>query len=295
VNDAGRDLNEFFATWRPRIESELDRVLPPAADEPCRLHEAMRYAIFGGGKRLRPICVLLGADAVGADPAQALVAAAAMELIHTYSLVHDDLPCMDDDDLRRGRKTVHRAYDEATAVLVGDALLTEAFEAVARDLPPRIAAGVVVELARGAGSRGMVGGQMGDIEAEGARLTPEGVRTIDLRKTAALFAASFASGALCGGAEASQVAALAAIGRDLGLAFQIVDDLLDLEATPETLGKSTGKDAARGKATLPALVGAAAARSEAARSSAAARTAAAGLRRGRLIEALIESMLARSS
>jgi geranylgeranyl pyrophosphate synthase len=202
---------------------------------------------------------------------------------------------MDDDDLRRGRPTVHKVYGEAMGVLVGDALLTHAFGVVGSELPSPIAGKVVAALARGAGSVGMVGGQVGDLAAEGKTLPVESILAIDRMKTAALFSASFEAGAHCGGASAPVAEDLSKLGLHLGIAFQIVDDLLDLTASPTAMGKATGKDAARGKATLPSLVGIEAAREAARSESAAARAIAQGLPRGRLIEALIGTMLERSS
>ncbi len=281
----------FVARWRPEIEAALTRALPADAE---RLSEAMRYAVLGGGKRLRPVACLIGAASVGGDPRAAIPGAVALELIHTYSLVHDDLPCMDDDDLRRGRATVHKAYDDATAVLVGDALLTLAFEVVARDLPAAAAKDAAVALARGAGAAGMVGGQALDLLAERRDVGRDDVLAIDLRKTAALFRAAFEIGAICGGGAPPQRAALAGIGEDLGVAFQIIDDLLDRHSTPEQLGKATKKDAARGKATLPDVLGEDGARAEAERRTKHAIDAAHRLPHAELIDALAGTMLARS-
>jgi geranylgeranyl diphosphate synthase type II len=289
-----RTLTEWIREAGPRIEAALDAALPADSEPPPTLHRAMRYAVFGGGKRLRPLCTLLGARAAGGDEAAALPAACAIELVHSYSLVHDDLPCMDDDDVRRGRPTVHRAFDEAIAVLAGDALLTLAFEVVASRLPAPTAGRVAAELARAAGSRGMVGGQADDLDAEGDELARDAVLSIDSRKTAALFSAAFRTGAICAGAPRPAEEALARIGFDLGVAFQIVDDLLDLRGTQADLGKAAGKDRARGKATLPAAAGEAAAFEEARTRTAAAIEASAGLAAPRLIEQLAESMLNRS-
>jgi geranylgeranyl pyrophosphate synthase len=296
-----RSITDFLLPARERVERELDRLLPPAATEPTSLHEAMRYAVFSGGKRLRPICALLACAAVTSEGdeleagAPALPAACALEMIHTYSLVHDDLPCMDDDDLRRGRPTVHKVYGEAIGVLAGDGLLTHAFEIVARELPSAISAKVAAAIARGAGPLGMVGGQALDLDAEGKALPAEAILAIDRKKTAALFAAAFEAGAWCGGASQATAEQLSKLGLHLGIAFQIVDDLLDLTATSSAMGKATGKDAARGKATLPGLLGFESARAQAQGQSDAARAIARGLRRGRLIEDLIGTMLERSS
>ena len=254
----GTDFRAWAAAWLPRVEEALDRLLPAAAEPPAVLHEAMRYAMFPGGKRLRPMLALLGCQATGGDSERALVPAAAIECLHTYSLVHDDLPCMDDDDLRRGRATCHKVYGEATALLVGDALLTLAFEGVARGGGPAAAC-----LARAAGSLGMVGGQMADLEAEGAT----GDRTLDRvawihdRKTGALITASLVVGALAGAppqgdpVPAELVLQLEAYGDRIGRAFQIAYDCLDLTGAAADLGKNPGADLALHKLTWPAVAG----------------------------------------
>jgi geranylgeranyl diphosphate synthase type II len=217
----------------------------------------MRYSVLAGGKRLRPLLALLAADACGADPALALPSACALEMVHTYSLIHDDLPCMDDDDLRRGRPTCHRQFDEATAVLAGDALLTLAFEVVARHTePPSAAAACVRALAEAAGPRGMGGGQMADLQAEGRpNGTAEALEAIHARKTGALLRAPLRMGALAAGAPEPLVRALDAYGRGVGLAFQIVDDLLDVQGDEAKLGKRVGKDSTLGKWTYPGFLG----------------------------------------
>jgi geranylgeranyl diphosphate synthase type II len=244
----------YAQAWLPRVDAELERLLPAAAAAPARLHEAMRYALFPGGKRLRPLLAMLGCQATGGDAARALTAAAGLECLHTYSLVHDDLPCMDDDDLRRGRPTCHAVYGEAVALLVGDALQALAFEAVATGGAPAVAA-----LARAAGSRGMVGGQMGDIEAEGggADRSLARVEWIHDRKTGALLTASLLVGALAGGPALPPAVAgpLTAFGDRLGRAFQIADDCLDLTGTAEELGKRPNADAEHHKLTWPSVVG----------------------------------------
>jgi geranylgeranyl diphosphate synthase type II len=247
-----------------RVEAGIDRMLPAASEAPARLHEAMRYAAQSGGKRLRPVLVLAASRLFeregSADP---LPAAVAVECVHTYSLVHDDLPCMDDDDLRRGRQTVHRAFDEATALLAGDALLTLAFALLAESYRgrPELAAALVAELASAAGSRRLIGGQMEDLLAEGAGgTTHDGLRFIHLNKTAAMIEASLAMGAACAGASASCADTLRHAGRELGLAFQIVDDVLDATSDSATLGKTVGKDARAGKATYVSVHGLEAAR-----------------------------------
>ncbi len=250
------------------IESLLDTLLSPrpAAGElarPERLLAAMRHGVLGGGKRLRPFLTVETARLMGGDPLQALRAGAAVELVHCYSLVHDDLPAMDDDDLRRGRPTVHRAFDEATAILAGDSLLTLAFDVMADEATHsygEVRAGLVMVLARASGLGGMAGGQMLDLAAEGrfgesARLGEAQIRLLQAMKTGALLAGSVEIGALIGGAESVQRAALLAYGKALGAAFQIADDVLDVEATAEQLGKATAKDAGKGKATLVTALG----------------------------------------
>jgi len=242
-----------------RVEEGIERLLPAASEPPARLHGAMRYAMQSGGKRLRPVLVLASSELFGgAGAADPLPAAVAVECVHAYSLVHDDLPCMDDDDLRRGRPTLHKAFDEATALLAGDALLTGAFEILAGAYSgnARLGASLVAELADAAGSRRLIGGQMEDLLAERShRASAEDLKFIHLNKTAAMIEASFAMGAMCGGAAEPSVADLRAAGRELGLAFQIVDDILDATSDTATLGKTAGKDARAGKATYVSVHG----------------------------------------
>ena len=242
-----------------------DGTLPGETARPARFMEAMRYASLGGGKRLRPFLLVESARLFGAQGDGVLRAACALEMIHCYSLVHDDLPAMDDDDLRRGRPTTHKAYDEATAILVGDGLLTLAFDITAdpathRD--PAVRAELVLMLARNAGIGGMVGGQMLDLEAEASATphTAEAVIRIQKMKTGALLHHAVMAGALFGGAEASAKAAMSRYGHALGAAFQVADDILDVEADEKALGKKAGKDAGRNKATLVAALGLEAAR-----------------------------------
>jgi geranylgeranyl pyrophosphate synthase len=242
-----------------RVEAGIDLLLPPASEPSARLHEAMRYSMQAGGKRLRPVLVLAASELfAGPDAADPLPAAVAVECVHTYSLVHDDLPCMDNDDLRRGRPTAHKAFDEATALLAGDALLTRSFAILAESYAsrPALAASLVGELAGAAGSRRLIGGQMEDLLAErSAGATDEGLRYIHLNKTAAMIEASLAMGALCSGAPQDAVGALREAGRELGLAFQVVDDILDATSDSATLGKTAGKDARAGKATYVTVHG----------------------------------------
>ena len=249
-----QDLQAWLAETATWVEGVLDRVMPPEEAEPASLHGAMRYAIFGGGKRFRPAVVRLVCEALGGSAEAAEAPAAAIELVHTYSLVHDDLPCMDDDDLRRGRPTCHKVYDEATATLVGDGLLTGAFEVLARDGGER-AGQMVAVLARAAGVAGMVAGQALDMQGSGAAAGRDEVHAIHDLKTAAMFAASAELGALAAGASAAHRASMREFGRALGLLFQAVDDLLDVTGAAEELGKTPGKDAREDKPTLVAAVG----------------------------------------
>lgn len=250
------DARAYLSERVALVDPYLEQLLPPAEQPPAALHAAMRHLLFPGGKRLRPGLVFAGCEAMGAPPEQALPVAAAVELVHTYSLVHDDLPCMDDDDERRGRPTVHRLYGEAVAVLAGDALLALAFEALARaEAAPaeRVAAGIA-ELARAAGSLELVGGQVDDLAFEaghgdGAEEEAARVESVHLRKSAALIAASIAGGARFGGAEASQLAALWHFGLEVGVAFQIADDVLDQDdGEPCSTVRVIGLDAARDRA-----------------------------------------------
>ena len=246
---------------RRQVDEALNRYLPMAGDDatPCppRLAEAMRYSLLGGGKRLRPILCLLAAEACGAKAVEALPAACALEMVHTYSLIHDDLPAMDDDDLRRGRPTCHKAFDEATAVLAGDGLLTLAFEVVAAHVqPPSAAAACVRALAEGAGPAGMVGGQMADLEAEGRDdASLEALEFIHRRKTGALLRASLRMGGLVAQADGASLKALDVYGYAVGLAFQIIDDLLDVQGDEARMGKRVNKDSELGKWTYPGLLG----------------------------------------
>jgi len=250
------DLDGFLAETRSLVDAALDRWLPPAADEPCRLHEAMRYAVFAGGKRLRPAIARAACRALGGGDADAMPAAAALEMLHTYSLIHDDLPAIDNDDLRRGQPTCHKRFDEATAILAGDALQTHAFLVLAEQTSrPEMTAALTRALAVAAGTGGMVGGEIADIEAEGREPDRATVERIHERKTAALFAASAVMGGISAAAGEEARAALSRYGTALGLAFQIVDDVLDETSDAATLGKSAGKDRAARKMSYPAAVG----------------------------------------
>jgi farnesyl diphosphate synthase len=249
-----------FAAWmgsiQARVEEALKRSLPGAQHAPARLHEAMRYATLEGGKRVRPLLAFAAGELTGADPARLEIAAAAVEMIHAYSLVHDDMPCMDDDVLRRGKPTVHVEYDQATALLVGDALQTLAFQLLAEHRLADDAAGqleMVKTLAVASGSRGMAGGQAIDLEATGRQLTQTELEFMHVRKTGALISAAVKLGALCAG---PCPAALEQYGHRVGLAFQVVDDVLDAEASTATLGKTAGKDSRQGKPTYVSAMGA---------------------------------------
>jgi geranylgeranyl diphosphate synthase type II len=238
------------------IETGLDGYTRLPSGCPPRLAEAIRYSLLGGGKRLRPLLTLMAAEACGYDYQQALPAACAIEMVHTYSLIHDDLPAMDDDDLRRGRPTCHKVYGEAMAILAGDALLTLAFEVISKHTkPPATAARCCAALAEAAGACGMVGGQVDDLAAEQSGGGLETLESIHARKTGALLLASLRLGALCADAEAGPTRALEEYGRRLGLAFQITDDLLDVQGDEAALGKRVQKDSGRQKLTFPALLG----------------------------------------
>ncbi|RXK55994.1 polyprenyl synthetase family protein [Oleiharenicola lentus] len=290
------DFAAQFQAYRDRAEQGLDRLLPPGTTRPARLHEAMRYALLGGGKRLRPVLVLAASDLFGARH-DALAAAVAIECIHTYSLVHDDLPCMDNDDLRRGRPTTHKQFDEATALLAGDSLLTFAFQLIGRHYAgqPGLAAALTREIAEAAGSERLVGGQMEDLLAEKkTNATAEELEFIHLNKTAAMIVVSLVAGGLCGGATDAQLDGLRTTGRHLGLAFQIVDDVLDATADTATLGKTAGKDAKAGKTTYVKLHGLDASRKFAREQTDAALAALRSLPGDqKFLAALIESMASR--
>jgi len=277
------DFSARFSQYVLQVENGIRIHVPAGTTRPARVHEAMRYSLESGGKRLRPVLLLAASDlfAAGKGAADPLPAAVAVECIHTYSLIHDDLPCMDDDDLRRGRPTLHRAYDEATAVLAGDALLTHAFALIASGYAAQPALGIALirELGSAAGSARLIGGQMEDLLAERdpASATPELLEFIHENKTAAMIEVSLAMGARVGGANEEQVGRIRAAGRDLGLAFQIVDDILDATQSTEALGKTAGKDARAGKATFVGLHGLDRAREFAASHTAAAVDAIRGL------------------
>lgn len=246
----------LFARWAQRTEIALERILPSAETAPRRLHAAMRHTVLGGGKRMRPLLVYASGTLFDADEAVLDAPAAAVELIHAYSLVHDDLPAMDDDDLRRGRPTVHIAFDEATAILAGDALQTRAFEILAgADAPARLRVDWLRTLADASGAGGMCGGQALDIDATGRLQTLDELQRMHALKTGALIRAAVRLGALGGGASEDELAHLDTFATALGLAFQVRDDILDVESSSEKLGKTAGKDQAQAKSTYPALLG----------------------------------------
>jgi geranylgeranyl diphosphate synthase type II len=250
------DFSAYLAARRELVDQALVRLLPPEDSAPPSVHRAMRYSVMAGGKRLRPILVIAGAEAVGGGAEAVMPTACALEMIHTYSLIHDDLPAMDDDDYRRGRLTNHKVFGEAIAILAGDALLTLAFELIARSAgDPRVICEVVASVAEAAGTRGMVGGQVVDIESEGKGVGGETLEYIHRHKTAALIRVSLCAGASLAGATPAQTAAIRTAGDDLGLAFQIVDDILDVEGNLAELGKTAGSDERKKKVTYPALYG----------------------------------------
>jgi len=276
------DLEGYVAERRRAVDAGLDRWLPPATDYPPAVHEAMRYSVFAGGKRLRPVLVIAGAEAAGGRMADVLPAACAFELIHTYSLIHDDLPAMDDDDYRRGRLTSHKVFGEAIAILAGDALLTHALGLVASNAGLGKAAAdalpqVLAEVTAAAGTPGMIGGQVVDIQSEGGQVSAETLEYIHTHKTGALIRAALRVGALLVGAADPVLAGLTRYGDALGLAFQIVDDILDVEGSLESLGKTAGSDRRKKKITYPDFHGLDASRARAAALIAEAHAAAVGL------------------
>jgi geranylgeranyl pyrophosphate synthase len=255
---AATDAREFFTSCRVLIDSQLDQLIPKESEEPARVHAAIRWSLFAGGKRFRPALLLATGQTFGAAQDDLLRTAGALEMIHTYSLIHDDLPAMDNDDLRRGRSTCHVKFDEATAILAGDALQALAFQTIAEDarLPPALRVQLVAEIARAAGTpEGMVAGQAHDLDAESRAVTSGELERIHHRKTGALIRAAARCGAVIAGANQDELNAITNYANNLGLLFQITDDLLDVTATAEDLGKTPGKDVRSRKATYPALYG----------------------------------------
>ena len=254
------ELKAYLEEKRRIVEEALDRFFPKPEGPASDVIEAMRYSLFAGGKRLRPILCMAGATSVGGDERHTLPVACALELIHTYSLIHDDLPAMDDDDLRRGKPTCHKKFGEAVAILAGDGLLTEAFHLMSRkELSGKVSASALLKviplIASAAGYEGMVGGQVVDIESEGKEVEASIVEFIHTHKTGALITASVVSGALIGNGTTEQIESIQAYGKKIGLAFQIADDILDIEGDTRTLGKGVGNDARKGKNTYPAILG----------------------------------------
>ncbi len=251
------NLDSYLTRLSTRVNQALDKLIPAETVEPSTIHKAMRYSLFAGGKRIRPVLCLAACDAVGGKTANAMPLACAVECIHTYSLIHDDLPCMDDDDLRRGKPTNHKVFGEGIAVLAGDALLTQAFELIANANPPRRydIATMVRELAFAAGSLRLIAGQVQDLENENRRATLDEVRTTHMNKTAALLTAAIRLGAMAGNATAPQLNRLTKYGQDLGLAFQIIDDVLDATSTREIMGKSVRADQKNLKSTYASVLG----------------------------------------
>jgi geranylgeranyl diphosphate synthase, type II len=261
------DLKHYLAVRQKEVDRALDQFLPKASTRPATIHKAMRYSLFAGGKRLRPILCLAAAEACGGKIGTALPLASAVECIHTYSLIHDDLPSMDNDDFRRGRPTCHKIFGDGIAVLAGDALLTIAFEIVSRAKPTsRYTMSILLrEIAVAAGSQKLIAGQVADLEAEGHKTDRAQLRYIHRNKTAAILTTTVRLGAMSANADAKKLGAITKFGRALGLAFQIIDDILDVTQTSEKLGKSAGKDVAAKKATYPAVMGLEKSRAEAKR------------------------------
>ena len=270
-----RELKRYLVARQKEVDRALDRFLPKESTPPATIHKAMRYSLFAGGKRLRPILCLAAAEACGGKIGAALPLACAVECIHTYSLIHDDLPSMDNDDLRRGRPTCHKVFGDGIAILAGDALLTIAFEiaASAKTAARYVLREIFREITTAAGSQKLIAGQVADLEAEGRRVNRAQLRYIHENKTAALLTASVRLGAMTANATAKQLAAITDFGRALGLAFQVIDDILDVTQTSEKLGKSAGKDIAAKKATYPAVIGLEKSRAEARRLTSKAHSA----------------------
>jgi len=300
IRSQGADgLSDYLEKQRKLIEKALAKAVPAASARPATIHGAMRYSLLGGGKRLRPILTLAAAEACGLEnSSNVLPAACAVELIHTYSLIHDDLPCMDDDDLRRGQRTSHKVYGEGVAVLTGDALLTRAFALLADITPTKRypLAILLEETATAAGSFQLIAGQVADLEAEGRKLTIAEVRFIHERKTAAMIVLALRIGAMTSNATLGQLKALTEFGQALGVAFQIIDDILDVTQSSQQLGKSAGKDLKASKATYPAVIGVDSSRKEADRLTKKALSALKGLgsKSDRLAQ-IADQLLGRSS
>ncbi len=257
TGQAGFDLSAYLVSCTATVNDALDHFLPPVTAKPATIHKAMRYSLFAGGKRMRPALCLAAADACSGHHAAAVPLACAVECIHTYSLIHDDLPAMDDDDYRRGKPTNHKVFGEGVAVLAGDALLTQAFEIAAQWRPTSRYSHqrVVLEIARAAGSLQLIAGQVADLEGEGKKISAAQLRYIHERKTSALLCCSVRLGGMSADCSPARLEALTRFGYNVGLAFQIIDDILDVTQTSEQLGKTAGKDTAAQKATYPAIIG----------------------------------------
>ena len=285
------DSKNYLSTQAKAVNDALEQILPPETERPARLHQAMRHSVFAGGKRLRPALCIAACEACGGTADQALAAASALELFHTSTLIHDDLPAMDDDTLRRGRPTCHVAFDEATAILAGDALLILAFEVLAK--VPGTGNALALELARTAGSRGVIAGQSEDLAAEGQSPDANTVEYIHLNKTATLIRASCVMGGQCAEADSQCLKDLTSFGENIGLAFQLIDDLLDESSTEEELGKNIGSDKEKGKMTWPAVYGIEATRQKAEELTQTACEAAKKLQNGEMLVALAHLMASR--
>jgi geranylgeranyl diphosphate synthase, type II len=292
----GFDLDHFLTTRTEAVNRALDKFLPAERTKPATIHQAMRYSLFAGGKRMRPALCLAAAEACGGSDVAALPLACAVECIHTYSLIHDDLPAMDNDDFRRGKPTNHKVFGDGIAVLAGDALLTQAFEiaAQAKGWPRYPHRDLILEIARASGSLQLVAGQVADLEGEGKKISANELRYIHERKTSALLCCSVRLGGMSANCTPAQLKALTDFGYHVGLAFQVIDDILDVTQTSEQLGKTAGKDTAAQKATYPAIVGLEKSREIAERLTARA-FAALKLFKGRAValEALAEFLLKR--
>jgi geranylgeranyl diphosphate synthase, type II len=257
LTSASRNVQVYLGSHSEAVNQALDRLLPAATAKPQTIHKAMRYSLFAGGKRMRPALCLAAAEACGGNQTAAMPLACAVECIHTYSLIHDDLPAMDNDDYRRGKLTNHKVFGEGVAILAGDALLTQAFEIAAQSKgwPRYPHRQIILELARAAGSLQLVAGQVADLEAEGKEITPKELKFIHERKTSALLCCAVRLGGMSANCTTAQLGALTDFGYNVGLAFQVIDDILDVTESSEQLGKTAGKDTAAKKATYPAIVG----------------------------------------
>jgi geranylgeranyl diphosphate synthase, type II len=257
LTSASRNVQVYLGSRSEAVNQALDRLLPAATAKPQTIHKAMRYSLFAGGKRMRPALCLAAAEACGGNQTAAMPLACAVECIHTYSLIHDDLPAMDNDDYRRGKLTNHKVFGEGVAILAGDALLTQAFEIAAQSKgwPRYPHRQIILELARAAGSLQLVAGQVADLEAEGKEITPKELKFIHERKTSALLCCAARLGGMSANCTPAQLGALTDFGYNVGLAFQVIDDILDVTESSEQLGKTAGKDTAAKKATYPAIVG----------------------------------------